>query len=175
MRAALIGGPCTGKSILCNELAGRGYEIVPEGARQIILEQKLIEAHTPPAAKLPWTNFSAFEELVLERQLHLEDRIMTDNAFLDRGILDVIAYCKMGNVQIPAALSRLQIRNRYTHIFLLDQLPYRNDAERTETPEQAARVHHTIAGIYRDYGYNLIHVPVLSVKERADKILQHVR
>ena len=175
MRAALIGGPCTGKSTLCDELAVRGYEIVPEGARQIILEQQVIEAHTPSVAKLPWTNFAAFEELVLERQLLLEDRVKTDNAFLDRGILDVIAYCKMGNVTIPASLSRLQTRNRYTHIFLLEQVPYRNDAQRTETPEQAALVHTAIANVYREFGYNLIHLPVMSVQQRADKILQHVR
>ena len=168
MRAALIGGPCVGKSTLCEELGKRGYEIIPEAARQIIQEQQ-------PAGILPWTNFSAFEELVLVRQLHLEDRIMTENAILDRGILDAIAYCKVGNAQVPQLLYGHQLRDRYTHTFLLEQLPYRQDAERKETPEQATTMHNAIAQAYRDYGYNLILIPVMSVKERADLIEKHTR
>jgi predicted ATPase len=168
VRAVIIGGPCTGKTTLCKTLANRGYITIPESAREIIAEQQ-------PHGILPWTDLAGFQELVIPRQLGLEDKLNGEPAFLDRGLLDNIAYCRLGNIPAPRSLQGIQLRARYTHTFLLERLPYRADAERKESPEEGARVHTMIATVYREYGYNLIHIPVSSVEARADLIEQHVR
>lgn len=172
-RNVLTGGPGNGKTTTCFELFKLGYLIGPESARPIIKEQEQLENGI-----LPWTNLAAFQLYVLDRQLQTENRIHGE-VYLDRGIIDNIAYCRDGNIPVPNRLEHAAKERRYDNIFILEPLPfYETDAERKEPVEQAKRLHQEIWQTYRDYGYDPIHIPAtyagktLTPAERAEYILE---
>ncbi len=163
----IIGGPCTGKSSTIQEIAKLGYSVVDESARQIISEEQ-----QKFNGVLPWINLQEFQRKVLKRQINLENMINSEAVFLDRGILDGIAYCRLdGQKPLPEMIDLMQT-HRYDSIFLLEPLPfYSKDNQRKETPEQARIIHDAIAQVYSEAGYKLIPVPFLSPQERAKYIV----
>lgn len=157
MRAVLTGGPGVGKTTVLQELQKRGFETVPEVARTIIKEGKV----------LPWMDLKGFQAEVAARQLLLESRLNGHPVFLDRGLVDGLAY----GAQLPEDLCR----GRYNKVFLLARLPnYQTDAERKETPEEAKMLHEKIRTVYQHQGYRVIDVPVLEPTARVDWILRNV-
>jgi predicted ATPase len=48
---------------------------------------------------------------------------------------------------------------------------YKNDAQRMEDYTTAAQLNDFISETYQDFGYNIVVLPKVSVKERADFIL----
>ena len=172
MLYAITGGPCTGKTTTIDTLAQRGHIIVPEAARQIIQEEQ-----QKPNGILPWKNsenFSTFQQMVIQRQYDLEQSIKGTLRFCDRSGLDGLAYCNIYHIIPPHELLLFARNHRYTNVFLLDQLPYVKDAQRTEEPILAKKIHEEIEKAYLEHGYNLIRVPVLPPKERADYIEQKI-
>ncbi len=170
----LTGGPGTGKSTTLAELARQGYQTVPEAARQVIQEELEKEGGILPC--LPWTNLYEFQRKVLERQLDLESRLNPGLAFLDRGLLDSIAYCWQGKIETPPEVLKAARERHYHGVFVLEPLPhYRQDQERRENPQIAQELHLCIQNVYREYGYQPITVPVLPVAERAQFILQQLK
>lgn len=170
MRKVLItGGPSIGKTTVLEILASRGFQIVPEAARQIIDEERAKGSDI-----LPWKNIRTFQEHVVRRQLELESNVVGDVVFIDRGIVDSVAYCALNNVQVPPEVE-LYGRGRYEKVFVLDSLgSYELDGVRSRSFEDAEKIHEYIQDAYRSFGYELISVPVMSPEERADFILAHV-
>ena len=174
VKYVLTGGPGTGKSTLLEELARRGYQTVPEAARQIIKEEMPKERPV-----LPWTDLSEFQEKVLQRQLDLESKISAGLVFLDRGLLDSIAYCREGDISLPETLKQIvekeRHQRRYAGIFILDFLPsYVADGVRREEQEEAEDLHFQIGAVYEELYYQCWHVPVLSPAKRAQFILKYL-
>jgi len=63
----------------------------------------------------------------------------------------------------------------YNKVFCLERLPFKDDGLRIESgEEEARRVHNLILEEYKNAGYNLIGVPVMSVDERVNYILERV-
>jgi predicted ATPase len=167
----LTGGPGVGKTTVLLELEKLGHCIVPESARMVIAEeqQKL-------DGDLPWTKPYEFQCRVVDRQLELEQRVHGDGqAFLDRGLIDVLAFHRHYRIPMPPELPFEARKREYATIFFFDTLPsYRTDAQRKEKPEQARAIHDLIAQTYRELGYGLVRVPVLEPKERAQYIIDYV-
>lgn len=171
MKNVVIGGPCTGKTSTIKELEKLGYKVLEESARQIIYEEQ-----QKSDGMLPWINLQEFQKKVLKRQIDLESRLKSDVVFLDRGVLDGIAYCRLEGVQPISELFDLMQTHRYDLIFLLESLPfYIQDSQRKETSEQAKKVHEAIAQVYKEAGYDLISVPFLSPQERAKYIVEKAK
>jgi predicted ATPase len=170
-RYVITGGPGVGKTTLCNELRARGYTVIDEVARQIIAEE-----NEKPRGVLPWNDLVGFQYLVLQKQETAESQTCGD-AFLDRGILDGIAYCRIGGVQAPAKMLQAAKHPRYDLVFLLDRLQsYRKDAERREDAAYAAQLHEGIERVYREHGYTVVRVPDLGdASLRADFVLECLR
>lgn len=165
----LTGGPNVGKSTVMNVLIARGYGVVPETARMVIEEEQAKNSDI-----LPWKDLLQFQEVVARRQLEAEMKICGQKVFLDRGIVDGYAYCKQGNVPVPKDLID-NARGRYDAIFLLAPLArYENDHVRKENKEFQVVIHAMIEEAYREFGYDIIHVPVLSIYERAEFILRAI-
>ncbi|MBI4140585.1 ATP-binding protein [Candidatus Woesearchaeota archaeon] len=160
----ITGGPCTGKTTLVNALEQHGYVVIPEAARQIIYEEK-----QKSDGILPWTDFSGFQNLVVRRQISLEASVDAD--FGDRSGIDGIAYCWLGNVCVPDELAKYVASAKYSAVFLLDRLPYKQDAERVEDDATAEKIHGLIETAYRECGHNIIRVPVLPVEQRVEFII----
>ncbi len=170
----ITGGPCCGKTTLCNILAELGHKIVPEASRMIIEEEQVKRADI---RIVPWEKLYDFQHLVLQRQLDLESKVY-DFAFADRGIIDNIGYCIAGDIAIPPRLykavhSHLR-EQRYPLMFHLDQIDqYHNDDVRKEDVEAGRRIHESIAEAYLIYGIPVVRIPVIPPKERAELVLEH--
>ena len=167
----LTGSSYSGKTTLINELAIRGYHTVPEGAR-LLIKSELDSG----GLILPWINRRAFLEKLDDFQMDLESKIdgSASFAFLDRGLPDDLAYYRLHGIE-PSRKVLLDFgNNEYEHVFLLETLPgYQTDDVRKEPLElvQKLRVMHEQA--YRDWGYDVTVVPVMSVEERLDFILSN--
>lgn len=164
----LTGAPSVGKTTVLNILASRGYEIVNEAADEIIREER----EKPNKGALGLDNIQSFQELVAARQLELEAKAKSGIVFLDRGITDGYAFCKLAQVDVPAIIMD-ESRDRYEKIFFLESLgKYEYDGVRTGSLEKANQIHPFLKEAYEFFGYSPIDVPVATPEERADFILK---
>lgn len=168
-RHVITGGPGVGKTTTLELLAQRGFTTVPETARDVIARQQ--EAGND--GLLPWTDFIGFQYLVLEEQLRRERSATGDPVFLDRGVIDALAYCRVFDKPVPDALALHARPERYAHVFLLDQLPhYATDAQRKEDPQTARKIHEAIGDAYRRVGCTVTRVPAIGPHARVEYILE---
>lgn len=159
-----------GKSAVIALLASKGHCVVSETARRVIEEERVKKSDI-----LPWGNVKKFQEVVAQRQLDQESEIEGGEAFLDRGIIDGYAYCIQGNVPPPKIIFD-HGKNRYHKVFLLERLPhYETDGARKEKREFQVVIHKLIERVYREFGYTIIYVPILSIEERVAFILDAVK
>lgn len=128
------------------------------------------------------TNFQEFEISIFNRQLEKENQLKTKDSeellFLDRGIIDTVAYCQIYLGFIPKKISsqNQNLANRYNLIFVLDKLPFMHDGLRIEKGEaEAEKIHTEIIKTYAEYGYSIIKVPVMPIEKRADFILDYIQ
>ena len=89
-------------------------------------------------------------------------------------IQDILAYYRKFNLSSDEVLQKALASVRYRKVFLLDMIEFANDAERYETPQEAAILHEFIREAYTGEGYDIIKVPVVPVPERADFILKNL-
>jgi predicted ATPase len=173
-RYVLIGGSCSGKTTLISELKQRGFSVLEEVARQVLEERK----HIPTNQK----EWEARQNLIFKTQLEQEAQFSEEDlVFLDRGILDVVAYSEHFLGYVPDLVKNSQLTNRYSSIFVLDRLPFEDDGLRVESGEkEALELHNKIIYVYLNHNYKLIYVPIFpgnkkeAIKQRADFILDSV-
>ena len=165
----LTGGPYAGKTTLLNLLAKKGFQTVQEAA-VILIKEFLKEG------KSPWKDVAPFQERLLKMQLDFETKLeKTKISFIDRGIIDGLAYCKYYKIKPPKDLLFHIKNNRYSGIFLLDFLPgYKNNNVRKEPFSQALEIQKLLKSTYEDFGYNVIQVPAMQLNERADFICNNI-
>lgn len=169
-KIVITGGPCTGKTTTIEALRKKGFAIIEETARFLIEEQLRIGGEI-----VPWKNILLFNEKVAHFQLTKEMALTEGTFFLDRGIVDNLAYCRWGNIEPPAPLLDAVKQLRYEKVFFLQKLPlFENDPVRRENLEEQERLHLLIRDMYLQHGYPLIEVPPFPVEERVEFILRHV-
>jgi predicted ATPase len=166
----ITGGPGSGKSSLIKELESRGLSCSHEVSRELIIEE---------AAKvngcLPWLNLPEFAELVLDRMKSRFEEARDNPTFFDRGIPDIIAYLKAADLEVPSHYYKAVAAHPYhTQVFILPPWGeiYVNDSERWQSFAEAETLYQHIQQTYREGGYELIEVPKLGFKERADFLLR---
>ena len=171
----LTGGPCAGKTTLLDELARRGFPVIPEAARAVIQEGRWTPASHP----------LEFQREVLRLQLEWERATPAGVVFADRGIGDHFGYLEyyraVRGIDIIAAFSGElagaweEARARYGAIFILEQnRTYTPAAYRRESEAEAAAVHRALSGAYRSRHPRIIEVPWGPVEERADQVIAEV-
>lgn len=171
-RIVISGCSGGGKSTLLEEMAKRGYPVQPEPGRQIVREQL-----ASGGDGLPWENPLRFVELCAARSLHFYDTAASQEkpTFFDRSLLDSLtAYRTMG-LPAPAFLTDAVQRCRYARrVFLAPpwQELFANDAERRHSFADSEREYAALLETYAAHGHEIILLPKVSVKERAD-FLEH--
>ena len=164
----ITGGPSTGKTTTLESLARQGYETVDESARIIIdAEEAKHKANPSYTPILPKTHLEEFQNLIYPLQLNLEANIQSKQSFLDRSLVDPIAYRELGGLKISESYhDTIKIAN-YFRVFFLEQLPfYENDSARWEDKIQGTIIHNKIYEVYTRMGYEVIKVPFFE-RERS--------
>ena len=157
-----------GKSTLLAELANRGYSIICEPGRQIVKEQSLIHGDG-----LPWIDLQKFLDLALSRYLHQYSSHLESQhvIFFDRGIVDAL---QLNQLQ-PNYFYEAANKFRYNRLVFLTppwEEIFENDAERKHDFKAAQKEFNELLIKYKNFGYEALLIPKVSVRERADFILE---
>ncbi|MFY9152665.1 MAG: AAA family ATPase [Prolixibacteraceae bacterium] len=164
------GGPGFGKTELIVELQKSGYRCSGEFARDLIEAQLKIGGDV-----LPWKNPGLFQEEILKRRIEFFESVPEHEiAFADRGIPDQLAFARYKGFASPEILKQSAIRYRYSaQVFITPPWKeiFRNDLIRTETFEEAVRIDSYIRKTYAELNYQIIELPLKSVRKRVEFIL----
>lgn len=168
MKYVLTGAPCTGKTTIVNDFKKNGYQTVPEVA-SIFIEEELRKSNEPI-----WkTDIISFQKKLICKQMEFEAKIdFFKPTFLDRSIIDIIAYCKVFNTNPDSYFIDLAKTNRYSKVFILDFLEnYEITNVRSESLEKSKNIQAILIETYKEFGYELIKIPANSISNRVDLIL----
>lgn len=184
LKFVITGGAGCGKTSVITELKRRGHTTMPEAAITAIdALSRLIGIDE----QRRWRNshLDAFQALLLpmHRRLEAEATATAQGpVFLDRGVLDGLAYCEAAGVVPPPELSDLRMHSRpeYAAIFILampgrSQFEDRSHTGRADDFDGAVRIGGLLGGLYRGLGYTVHDIPYVPVAERAELVLDVVR
>jgi predicted ATPase len=157
----ITGGPGFGKTTLLNELAGKGFNVCTEEARELM----------NGISDFP----KDFEQRIAGFRLKFLLSADTEKiAFADRGVPDQIAYSWHKNKQPSPFIEDLVSSNKYAPIVFMTppwEKIYTKDSVRIENYEESCRIHSHIMEAYLKYGYQPVNLPLISPARRAEFIL----
>jgi predicted ATPase len=159
MKVVITGGPCSGKTTLINSLKNRGFNVIEETAREIL------------GLNCSGYDYDKIQEEIAIKQTERESKFKEEEiVFLDRSLVDVIAYGKFCGGRVPGLA--LQGAKGYSIVFLLEQFPFEKDKIRIEkNEEEALQMHGHLISTYESLGYELIEVPAMPVEKRVEFVL----
>ncbi len=169
----ITGGPGFGKTMLVQALKADGYSCSNEFARDLILEQQQINGEI-----LPWKQPRRFQQEILNRRTAFFNSVQQGIiAFADRAIPDQLAFARYKGFGSPPVLE--EAANHYRYAPLVFVTPpwseiYTTDAIRTETFDEARKLHEIIVETYKNLNYQIIELPLLPISERKKYILQNL-
>ncbi len=163
----LTGGPNVGKSTLLEALGKEGFQIIPESARELIKKAK--NAGRPKPAHNE-NLVEQFQKDLFRLQTAKENQCNKGLIFLDRCLIDGLAFCTYYNIQPPEGLLRTIQQTNYEIVFLIDSL---EPLIRYKDPDMGKRLHELLTQIYQEYGYTftnkkLIRVPAFLFDEQQN-------
>jgi predicted ATPase len=165
----ITGAPCSGKTTLIDQLADKGFQTVPEVARQYF-EREMAKGRTIAEIR---EEPVALERHLIDLQLKIEGRLpANDLTFLDRAFPDCLSFCRVLGMS-PNEILLECFHHRYASVFLLDRLPFQRSKQLG--PEDVASARFLDEWLARDYnilGYRVVRVPVLSPDERLSFVLE---
>lgn len=169
----LTGAMGGGKSTILAKLAESGVHCVPEPARVILAEQRMIAA-----TGVPELNAEAFNALILARAIHnyQEKQPLADSIVFDRGVPDMIAYANLFQSDTTAYVNASQTFRYNPTVFYFAgwQEIYTTDEERKIDFAGAQAFGLDVKAIYERLGYRILEVPRLSIEERVQFILERI-
>jgi predicted ATPase len=166
----LTGGPSSGKTETIKALSRLGYITFPETAR-VYIDQEIKKGKSIEEIR---KDEAEFQNKVLELKIELEEEAPRDKiVFFDRGIPDTIAYCEAHGFASQKALNVSRTK-KYKKIFFLEQLSFEKDYARIENDAIIKKLNKLLKKCYKDLGYEVVEIPVMSIQERVKKILSEV-
>lgn len=171
----ITGGPGSGKTTLIEALRREGYACADEAGRQIIKDEQAREGRA-----LPWVDPAAFADRMLDHDIASYERLRAAPGivFFDRGIPDVAGYLRLMNRPVPERLAAAVEMYRYNaRVFIAPPWPeiFENDAERKQSPGEAARTFEAMVETYESCGYDLVELPRAPVGRRVPFVIETAR
>ena len=177
---AIIGGSCSGKTTLVEELGRRGFSIVSEAAL-LVINALTREMGMSGIAIWRESHFDTLQEMIGRKQVELENLVIPkigQCVFCDGGLLDPVAYCKYFAVTPPSDLDDIVSRHRrYFRVFALESLSAfvpRLKAGRTSDRHSSFEIGNLLRDLYQQHGYEVIEIPEMPVAIRADYLLDQL-
>jgi predicted ATPase len=110
-------------------------------------------------------------------EIYLALREEQSPVFFDRGIPDLVGYCTLIGVPVPADIVEAVNNYRYSRtVFIAPPWPeiYQHDEERKQGFQEAIETHEALRGAYIASGYELVELPKLSVAARLEFFLGYI-
>ncbi|HET9824032.1 MAG TPA: AAA family ATPase, partial [Chitinophagaceae bacterium] len=161
----ITGGPGGGKTSLLTFLASKGYDYVPEAAREIIRE-RLSRGLSPRPAP------AAFAQQMFTKDFdnYITNSNRTSLLFFDRSFLDSASLLYDSDLSGYEKIKNSHLINRYNQkVFITppwEQI-YCTDSERDQTFQQSIEVYNKIYSWYAEHQYNLVVIPKATLENRA--------
>lgn len=159
---AVVGGPSTGKTTLIKAMQEKGYKIIHEVSRELILQQKKLGGKI-----IPSINRDLFQREV--QRIQIERRKMNNHGmiFSDTSIACGIAYYFADGLEPPEDIWKNAKAYPYDKIFILDFLPfYEKDELRIEDSKKSMKIHNFLKKAHVKLGHEIVAVPFMSVADR---------
>jgi predicted ATPase len=164
----ITGTVSSGKTTLIEQLAAKGFKTVPEPGRQYF-ESEMAKGRTiDEIRKNPAAMTQTLIDIMLEGESELQ---ASDVLFLDRAFPDALAFCRTNGLN-PNEILCDCFQHRYASVFLLDRFPVEKDGIRAEDDVTAELIDEWLARDYSALGYDVVRVPVLSLRERLAFVLE---
>lgn len=169
-RVVITGAPGAGKSTLLNELSRRGLTTAPEVARQIL--------KAPGGMVLRAERPVAFAHAMHDAELAAYHGAAADGPVVfDRGFPDIVGFLKVEGLRVPQHIAESCRTLRYSGpIFRAPawEMIYHSDAERIQNWEEAVASDIAVTSAWRNYGYDVVDLPMGDVRQRAKFILDRL-
>ena len=166
----ITGAPSCGKTTLINLLAAKGFQMVPEVARQY-MEREMARGRT--IAEIH-KNGAALQRSLVDMQLSIESGLRAiDVTFLDGAVPGSLAWYRAFGLN-PNEILPECFHHRYASVFILDRLPLQLDGLRFEDDTLISFLDEWITRDYRTLGYRVVRIPVLRPEERLAFVLERL-
>lgn len=181
MNKLIIISGCSGggKSTLVSELSNIGYSVIPEVGRVLVKEQIALNSGITP-----WQNPLVFCEMLIERsvaayhQAEQMKNVKKQFVFLDRSFLEGVSYYRTLKIKDSAKYDHLISYLRYyPTVFMTPPWEeiFIHDDERKHSFDEAGSEYQRLLKAYPRYGYSLVELPKVSVKERVEFLLSNLQ
>ena len=166
----ITGAPSCGKTTLINLLADKGFQTVPENARQY-MEREIARGRTIDEIR---ENGAALQRGIEDMQLSIEGGLRAiDVAFLDGAVPGSLAWYRVFGLN-PNEILLECFHHRYASVFILDRLPLQLNGLRFEDDAYTDFLDEWIARDYNALGYSVVRVSVLAPEERLAFVLERL-
>ena len=168
----ITGAPGAGKTEIIEELIKRGYLGLEEVPRKLLREKTAEKFGISP-----FKDLEKFADIVIKEMYNQYLKIIKRGnslCFFDRSIPDVFAYLENSDIPIPYEYyTKLNDCNFEKDVFICSPWEeiYKTDSIRPYPFEDTLKLHSQIVSIYEKLRFNLIEIPKLPVKQRADFVL----
>tara|TARA_R110002049_G_scaffold11544_1_gene54068 strand:- start:11 stop:547 length:537 start_codon:yes stop_codon:yes gene_type:complete len=162
--AVVTGGPGSGKTTLCNQLAKEGIAIGRESGRAVLAQAGGRELRMRDPLSY------ALEILKLDIENFNEARAGRGPWLFDRGFPDNAGFLGLMGLSRPEELERACRNDRYDGpVFVAPPWReiYHGDDDRIQDWEEARATCSAVSAAWASYGYELVELPKASVEERA--------
>lgn len=161
-----------GKSTLLAGLARRGHSVVEEPGRRIVREELAGDG-----SALPWVNGAAFARRAIAMALDDLEKAaaLPGLVFFDRGLVDAAA--ALAHLTGEPVLDIIAGPHRTNRkVFMAPPWPeiFASDPERRHGFDEAVAEHDRLHAAHTALGHELVILPKVSVKERADFVLERL-
>jgi predicted ATPase len=165
----ITGGACCGKTTLIDLLAERGFQTLPEIPRQYI-EREVAKGRTLDELFAS----VADERAITDWQRRAEHGLRpADVVFLDRALPDFLWPWRLHGLD-PNELLAACLHHRYASVYILDLLPLELDGARIPDDTFTVVFDEWLVHDYSALGYRVVRVPVLSLQERVEFVLERL-
>jgi predicted ATPase len=162
-----------GKSTLLAELGRRGYTVIEEPGRRIVVEEM-----NNGGSALPWVDMAAFARRAIAMALADHSSVSASGGwiFFDRSLIDA-AVALHHLTRKPVLEEFGQIQRYHRRVFLAPPWPelYMVDRERRHNPAVAVAEYYRLFKAYPSLGYEVLILPRVGVVERADFVLRTLK
>lgn len=163
----ITGAPSSGITVTADYLSTLGHFTFPEIAR-VCIDSEIAKGKTIEEIR---GDEVGFQLKALKMKQDIEKTAPKDRVvFFQRGIPDTIAYFKLIGADTKEILDVCKA-SKYKKVFLLETLQYKQDYARVEGEERARKIWELLKETYEELGFKIVHVPKVTIEERAHMIL----